>query len=347
MSRPTADRILPMQRAALLLVLVFVIGTVGFKIIGGSDVDLIDALFMTAITLTTVGYGETIEVSHSTGSEVFTVALLLMGVSSFLYFFSNVTAYIVEGTLDRALWRRRMEKLIKNMEDHYIVCGAGHTGRHIVRELTMTGRPFVVVEEDDEVVKTLVEELDEDFPRIMADATADETLMHAGIERAKGVFACVGSDKDNLIITFSARLLGDEALRIVCRCIDYKSMNKLRKAGANAVVSPNAIGGLRLVSEMVRPVAVEYLDMMLHDQERQLRVEDVIVTRDSKLVGKPVSSVHAHQPHDVMLVAIRRPDGTWVYNPSEEETLEQGDALVFIGSPEARIALEELAGLDH
>ena len=325
-----------LARAAGLIGLVFVLGVVGYSIIGGSEYGLIDAIYMTMITLTTVGYGEVIDLSGNPQGRLFTTALLVIGVGSFVYFFSNFTAFIVEGNLDRILWRRRMRRSLNALDHHYIICGAGRTGRHMIHELVATERPFVLIDIDEQRARALLDELHTQFPIIVGDATDDEVLRNAGIDRAIGLCAALSSDKDNLLITMTARMVRTD-LRIVARCTDQKISQKLQRAGANAVVSPNMIGGLRLVSELVRPDAVSFLDTMLRDQEKRLRIEEVSLAEGAKAIGRRVGELRRDDIEGLLIIAVRSmATDKWSFHPPDELELEAGHSLVFMSGPEAR-----------
>ena len=262
----------PLLRSGLFVVLAFAVGVVGYGILGSGAHRWLDAAYMTVITLTTVGYSEVIDMSGSPGGRIFTMLLLLWGVGAFLYFFSSLTAFLVEGHIQHLLWRRSMSRAIERLSGHVIVCGGGHTGQYILQELAATKRPFVLIESSQERVEELGKMLGGEFAAVIGDATDDDTLRAAAIDRASGLVACVSNDKDNLIATVSARMLRPD-LRIVSRCIDEKVEQKIRKAGANAVILPDQIGGLRMISEILRPTAVSFLDLMLRDRERNVRVE--------------------------------------------------------------------------
>lgn len=334
----------PMIRAALLLLLLTVVGAIGYKVVGGPDATWLDAVYMTAITLTTVGYGEAIDLSDSPGGRVFTVLLLGAGVGTFLYFFSNVTAFFVEGTLDHLFWRRRMARKTRRQSDHFIVCGGGHTGEHVVQELVETRRPVVLVERDPNRIAELQSKLG-DVAAVEGDATDDDTLHAAGVMRARGLITCLSSDKDNLLVTFSANSIRP-SLRIVSRCVDEEFRTKLDRAGASAVVSPNHIGGLRLVSEMIRPTVVSFLDIMLRDKEARLRVEELEIEAGSSLVGRTVGELRAGGRPGVTLIALRDASGDWASNPAPELRLEAGAQLIVICDPEGRALLEREGGAD-
>ena len=330
-----------LARAAMLIVVVFGIGVGGFKLVGGPDHSVVDAVYMTMITLTTVGYGETIPLEGHPLGQVFTVVLLLFGVGSFVYFFSNLTAFMVEGNLDELLWKRKMRRMIAALDNHYIVCGAGNTGVHVVKELVETERPFVLVEHDPERIKDLAEKFGRHFPAVIGDATDEEVLLEAGLAKAAGLAACIAEDKDNLLITVSAKMANPK-VRIICRCIDERTIPRVKKAGADAVVSPNMIGGMRIVSEMVRPNVVTFLDIMLRDKNKGLRVEEYEIEAGSVLAGKSVGYVRGKDLADVLVVAVKRGDGSWTFNPPDSDVLDPGMALIFMGNPAGRSAVEAL-----
>jgi voltage-gated potassium channel len=330
-------------RAAALLAIVFLTGVAGYRFFAAPDQGWVQALYMTVITLTTVGYGETVDVSAHPAAMLFTSALLLIGVSTFVFFFSNVTAFVVEGGLDRLLWRRKMDRHLAGLEGHVILCGAGNTGRHIARELLETGRPFVVVDESDDELQALHAELGSDFPSVQGDATDDDVLRRAAVDQAQGLIAVTSDDKNNLIVTVSARLLNPK-LRIVSRCVDRRVEDKIRKAGADAVVSPDLIGGLRIVSEMVRPTVVSFLDVMLRDKEKGLRIESVPVEAGSSVAGISVEQLRARDIGNALVVALARSRDDWEYNPPGDRTIEAGMEIVIMSNPDARQRLAALAG---
>jgi voltage-gated potassium channel len=332
----------PTLRAALLLGVVFLAGTVGYAWIGGEGHSWLDALYMTTITLTTVGFEEAIPVLEEPAAQVFTIALLLVGAGTFVYFVSNLTAFLVEGTLERIFWRRRMAHRIAALSDHFVVCGGGHTGEHVIAELLETERPFVLVERESARISQLQALFGREFPVVEGDATEDDVLVAAAVTRAQGLLLCTNSDKDNLVAIFTAHSLNPR-LRIVARCNDDRARQKLVRAGADAVVSPDRIGGLRLISEMVRPTVVGFLDQMMRDPVHRWRIEEVAVGAESSLDGTTVGEVRARSRDDLLVVAVHDVEGEWRYNPADGLILRAHMSLVFMGSPAARARLESAA----
>jgi len=317
----------------LLLLLIFVIGTLGYHSLCGTEdhpVHWFDALYMTVITLTTVGYGETIDLEHNPAGRAFTIFLLIFGMGILLYCVSSVTAFVVEGNVSELLRRQRMNRLISEMKDHYIICGAGETGIHVVEELHRTRHPFVVIEADADRVRR-IRRIDENIPIYEGDAEESGTLEAVGIERAKGLIAALAEDKDNIFLTITARQL-NPALRIISRGVGENAAEKLRRAGADGVVSPNFIGGMRMASELIRPAVVSFLDLMLRDSTRTVRVEEVTIPPGSALIGQALDQGRIHEETGLLVIALRFPgDESFRYNPGSEEVLKEGCALIVIG----------------
>ncbi|MCA9572208.1 MAG: potassium channel protein, partial [Myxococcales bacterium] len=320
---------------------VLLIGTAGFYVLPEETPEPLSALYMAVITLTTVGYGEVIDLNARPAGRVFTIVLLVFGVGSFLNFVSALTAFWVDGQATRMFWRRRMTRELAALEGHIIVCGAGHTGAWICRELLDTRRPFAVIERDPAHARDLTDALGAEVPLVLGDATDDDVLVAAGVARASSLVTCLSVDQENLVVALSARILTPH-LRIISRCIDERMEPKIRKAGADRVISPNRIGGLRMVSEAVRPGAVDYLDRMLRDRDAGLRVESTVIGEGSGLAGRDVAHLKAAEPR-IQLLAVRRGPDAWEDGPDGASVLRAGDQLVYTGGPEVRRAVEALA----
>jgi voltage-gated potassium channel len=326
-----------------IIVAVVVIGTVGFKIIGGSEKSVLDALYMTAITITTIGYGDVIGLDNKPLGKIFTIIYVFLGAGTIAYLFTTLAAYIIEGELRRVFRRRKMDKRIAKMRDHYIVCGIGMVGLYVVHEMYLTKRPFIAIDNDDTKLDVFkANNINADL--VVGDATENEILWKAMIEHAQGLFATTDSDNDNIVISLTARQL-NPSLRIVSRCNDTKNIDKLRRAGADSVVALNFIGGLRMASEMIRPHVTSFLDMMLRDKYSPMRVEEVHIPADSPFVGKPVKEIDFKTIGNIMLISARKPSGEWVYNPYPDTIVEKEMSLIIIATPqEKELLVEHVSG---
>jgi len=340
-----------MKRLAIGIIIVLTIlfaGTAGYRTIGawnGKDWSLVDCLYMTAITITTVGYGEVLDGMDSPElrgvTRPFSMILMIFGMGILLYAVSMVTASIVEGDLISILRRRKMLKEIEKLENHFIVCGAGRIGYHIAEELFLTKRPFVVIDTGDDKSERL-KRLNEDIIVFPEDALDDDTLITAGIKRARGLAATLPDDKDNLYLTMTAHQL-NPALRIVAKSVEEKSEKKLLQAGAASVVSPNFIGGLRVVSEMLRPKVVTFLDIMMRGKDPVMRIEEHEIAEGSSLAGRTLAESNIPRQTGVLVLAIKRADtNDYVFNPGSDAMLDVGSVLVVQGSTQAMEKLRRL-----
>lgn len=323
--------------AAVALLLAVLIGTFGYYTIGWyneTDWSLFECLYMTVITLTTVGYGETIDgnLAQIAGAREFTIFLIIFGMGSFLYFASTVTAILIEGDLKEAFRKKRMRKRIEGLSNHIIVAGVGTTGSHVVRELMATNTPLVAIDMDGDRCQDMAEEYGESqFLYIVGDATDDDILEDANLEQARGLVAALASDKDNLYLVVTARQCNPDC-RIVARATELSVLEKIKKAGADSCVSPNYIGGMRMVSEMIRPTTVKFLDVMLRDRETPMRIEDVTIGKGSKYDGVVLRDTDIRTQHKVSVLAVEESGGGgYVYNPDADMRLTAGMKLVVMG----------------
>lgn len=324
--------------------LVFLIGVVGFKLIGGSAWSWLDSLYMTVITLSTVGYGETLDISGNPAARIFAVVFIILCLGTIAFAVSSVTSFIVEGELRDILGRKRMQKRIARLKDHFIVCGTGETAQTIIGELEETKNRFVVVEPSRERIEKLSEHHEILF--VQGDPAEDEVLIEAGIERARGILLALATDEINLFVSITARSL-NPTVRIVTKGIELQSHKKMRKAGSNAVVSPSFIGGMRMVSEMIRPRVVSFLDLMLRDRGAAVRFEEVPVSEGSGLAGKTLAESRIKDRTGLLVAAVQRgPSGSIDYNPTGDSRINAGDTLIAIATPDQRLKLEKIAGAD-
>ena len=307
-------------------------GSFGYYFIFQAEHGFMRCLYMTVISLTTVGYGEVITVTGNVPAEIFTMVLITFGMGIILYGISTLTAVIVEGELSGILRKKRMEKKIQKLKNHYIVCGGGQTGRPVLAELIINREPVVLIEQDEETIERCKSTW-EDLLYVMGDAADDANLKAAGIENAKGVIVSLASDKDNLFTTMSARMLNSR-IRIVSRVIDTTLEAKMRRAGANAIVSPNYIGALRMASEMIRPAAVDFLDSMLRSSRGNLRIHEISIVEKSPLVDKNIIDAGLKQKFDLLVLGIRNNNKEIEFNPKPTRILASGETLIVMGEVE-------------
>ena len=310
----------------LLLVVVVAFGTTGYALIEGWSV--FDSLYMTVITVASVGYGE-IPRALSTSGRAFTMVLIVVGLGSMAYGLSTITAFWVEGDIAHIWERQKMERQIASLRDHIVVCGGGQTGRYIARELVQTRTPFVVVEQSAAQVEVL-KRLAPGLLSIVGDATDGDVLSAARVTTAAGLIAGMPSDKDNLFTILTAREL-NPSVRIVSRVITEESRPKLLRAGADAVVSIPTIGALRLASEAIRPHVVSVLDAMLRETD-SVRVQEIIVGEAA--AGRTLSDIRLHERAGITVFAVRRAaTRTHAFNPPADTVLDAGDVLIACADP--------------
>ncbi len=322
-----ASRSTNVFRGLVLMLFVIVVGTWGLILLEGFP--LLDALYMTIITISTVGFGEVRELSGA--GHVFVIFLIIGGLSVMTYTLGALAQYVIEGQFGTLLGRRRMERQIASLKGHYVICGHGRMGRILCAELQQEGASFVVVEGKPEEAEELREL---GYLVIEGDATHDEVLQKSGIERARGLVAVVSSDVDNLYIVLSAREMTRQEnprLYILARASDQQSMHKLRRAGADRVISPYQIGGMRLVQALLRPAVYDFVEVVTSSSGMDLMIEEMPVGRRSKLVGHLLRDSGIRQHYDLIIVGIKKDSGRMVFNPGPDEPIEAGDVLIVLG----------------
>jgi voltage-gated potassium channel len=315
---------------------VILFGTIGYSLVEGWGI--FDSLYMTVITLTTVGYHEVHALSQP--GRTFTIVLILVGVGTMLYTLSVGAKILLEGEIRDIFGRRKVSKKIRKMENHYIICGYGRMGRIICREMIQNGAPFVVVEKKPEVITSI----DKDILSISGDATQDTVLKEAGIERAKGLISVLSTDADNLYVVLSARGLNPR-LRIVARASDEGAERKLFRAGADNVVSPYFIGGLRIAQTILKPAVVDFIEFATKSGNIELQMEEVLVNESSRLVNKALDECGIRKDLGIIIVAIKRESGEMEFNPTSTSIIKKGDTLVAMGETRHLNALRELVGV--
>lgn len=321
------------------------IGVTGYRLI--LDADWFDALYMTIITLSTVGYGETVPgLDQSPAGRVFTMGLILLGTGTLVYFASMLTAFFVEGELTNLLRRRKMDKAIESLNGHVILCGAGNTGTHVAAELAAIGTSFIAIDSSQAAIDHALEQ--SAFPYLVDDASDEAVLRKAGVLKARGIVTMLPTDKDNLYVAFTVRQLNPNA-RIVARGLEPANRQRLLRAGADAVVIPDQIGGMRLISELVRPHVVGFLDRMLRPAagtgtpEAVWRIEEIEIAEGSTAVGKTLGALAIPEKIGVPVLGLTLPNqADPIYYPKAETLLPSGARLVVLAE---RAQVQELRQL--
>lgn len=320
--------------AFLALLATLFVGTVG--LILTEHLSLAQAIYLTVQTVTTVGYGDIIVNSNS--GHVFLVFLMLGGVGIMLYFAGLMMAFLIEGQLAGVYGRRKMNKKIAQLQDHIIVCGAGRVGRQVLYRLRKEGAACVIIEQKEDLANQMIEE---GFLVIHSDATHDETLKKARIDNAKGLIAALPEDSLNVFVTLTAKGL-NPSIHVVARMDQLESEKKLVRAGADKVISPAILGGLRMAMSILKPISMDYIETVIHDHNIEMEMVELRVDQASSLVGKTLSTSGIKQQTGAMILAILR-NKQVISNPGAEEEILQGDLLIVIGLREQLHRLEDVA----
>lgn len=319
-------------RSVVLLLLILFLGTCGYMALEGWDV--LDSLYMAVITLTTVGFAEVHEVGRA--GRVFTILLIFLGGGFWIYLVGTVVQFMVEGRIREIMGRRKLDNRIDRLADHYIVCGYGRIGRVITQHLKDMPTGVVVMEKEQEMAATL----DADgMLYVMGDAAEEENLVRAGIMRAKYLVAALATDMDNVYLVLTARQLNPD-LFIVARSGDIRAQSKLRAAGANRVESPYDMGATSMALRILRPTVTNFLDMVLTRQQKDIQMEEMVVDAGSRLVGAKLMDSGIRQDLDLIIISIKRADGSMLFNPSSETKIMAGDTVIAVGDYDNLVKFE-------
>ncbi len=326
--------------AVTAIVVLLTIGTVGYRLLV-PQMPWFECFYFTLITVTTIGYGEPPQVGYgqNEAARYFTVFLILIGVGTIGYCISVAAQTLLEFELLSTLGKRKMFKDINSLTGHFIVCGAGRVGMKIIKEIAHRNQNFVVIDQDEAIAEKL---LNQGHLVLMGDSTNDEVLRGAGIMRARGLVAAVSSDPDNLYITLTARDMNKD-LYIVARANEEGAIRRLVKAGANKVVSPSLTGANQMAQMLLRPAVADFLELATMQEQFELEMEQVEILHGSPFINSPLKGTGIRSKLNVIVIAIKRHKGDMIFNPSAETVIEEGDAMVAIGSHTNLEGLEKMA----
>lgn len=318
----------------IILLVVVTVGILGYALIEGWS--FLESVYMLIITLFTVGFREVHDLS--TAGRILTMFIIVSGVGTAIYAAGQVVEMMVEGQIIGYRRRRNMEKKIKEMKDHYIICGFGRVGHQVAKEFDTEKVHYVVIDSKPETAEELEPK---GIPYIIGNMTSDEKLEEAGIRRAKGLIACADSDVDNTFVTLSARALNRD-LYIVARASQRDTEEKMKMAGANRVISPYFISGRRMAALATKPVASDFLDMVMHGEHLEFSLREIAIPERSPLLDKSLEEAQIRQKSGATVLAIRKPDGVFNLQPLAVSRIEKGDVLVVIGTQEQLELLERM-----
>jgi voltage-gated potassium channel len=312
--------------ALIILLTIFIIGTFGFHFIEGWS--FVDSFYTTIATLSTVGYGDFSP--ETTAGKLFAVFVIIFGVGMMFYTLVLLAETFIEGRLRNLLGRGKVEKIIDKMHNHYIICGGGRIGFLICRELMAGKMPCVVIDNSPEVIQKAQ---DEGFICFKGDATQDKILIKAGIKRAKGVVCVLPSDAENLYVILTAKELNQQVY-IISRSEEEESEHRLLRAGADRVMSPYTLGGVRMAMAILRPAMLDFIEITTRQQSLELRMEEVSVCKNSQFISKSLEDSGIRKRYGLIIVAVKKDSGKMIFNPMANYIIAEGDRLIAMGEDE-------------
>ena len=324
----------PLFSGGIFLFFVFLLGLYIYVGVVGST--WLDSFYQVVITLSTVGFTEVRPLSNE--GRMLTSVLILLGVGSFAYLVGSFTQVIVEGHLRNFIGRRRVQKIIRSLEDHFIICGFGRIGSVVAKEIGKEGFPVVIVENDPEVIRKLDAE---NLLYIEGDATSDQVLLSANLESARALITALNQESKNVYVTLTARQLAPN-LTIIARAEREDSLKKLKFAGANRVLTPHIIGGMRMAQVVLRPTVTDFLELAMQGRHLDLQMEELEISPQSELVGKDLIQSDIRPEFNLIIIAIKKQDGEMNFNPQPQTVIKAGDTLVAVGKQENLERLQEI-----
>lgn len=324
-----------MWKPVALIIIIIFIGTIGFHVI--EEMSFFDSLYMTIITISTVGFKEVKE-PLTPGGRLFTIFIILGGVGTAIFAFTKIAEAVYEGGINQYWRRRRMEKTIKNLKDHYIICGHGRMGQIVRERLEEENLPFIVIDKNENKLASL--KGNSKCLYILGDATQEEVLLRAGIKRAKALAALLPSDADNLYLVLTVKLI-HPSIFVLSKAMDEEGEKKILQIGANRVVSPYKLSGFKIAQSLIRPTLVDFMDLIIRRKELSLYMDEFVVTKESKIASRSIVECDLRRQANVIVVAVKKPGKDIIFNPSPETKIGAGDTLLVLGDKDAIVQFEK------
>ncbi len=316
----------------LILSFIFFGGAFGYYYLGRGEWSFVDCAYMTFITLSTIGYGETFDLTNRPEVRIYTMLIITFGLGAFAYYFSRLVSYIIEGELRNFFWNKKMIKKSAKLSNHIIVCGAGKTGVNAIEELVASKKEVVIVENRDEIIEFLKSEIGDKVPIIQGDATDDDILISAGIKNAYGLISTLPHDKDNIYVVISAKHINPN-LKLITKSIDPKTVKKFYSVGADYVVSSKRIGGIRMAAQMISPVTVNFVEALISHKENRHFIDAVSVPESSPLIGRRLGKVNIRQHTKALILAYKlEASNDYHLLPSSETIFRKNMELIVLAS---------------
>ncbi len=326
-------------RYIVILISILIIGTAGFMYI--ENFSFVESLYTTVVILSTVGYSGGARSLDQRG-EIFAVFMIAIGIGFVTYGASGLFKAVIEGEFKKTIGRFKVTKAIENLRDHYILCGMGRIGSIVAQKLKANNIPFIAIDKDPKILP-LIE--NNDYLFLQGDGTDEEVLRKAGIEKAKGIIAVMANDSDNVYTILTARDI-NPPIFIISRAGEIASISKLYKAGANRVISPYIIGGEKIAQSIIKPNVIDFMELAIADNF-ELKIEELAIQDGSELDSRTVEQAKIRQLYDITIVAVRKPDGEFVYNPTPQFMLNKGDILIAVGRADSLEKFEKLTSPKH
>jgi len=318
------------QNVGKLTFIFMIVATMIYYIIGGGQWSLFDCFYMTVISITTVGYGEIMDFSQNQWGRAFSIVVVIWGYILLVYFVSVLSELLVTGEIKKFFKMKRVKKMVDKYENHFILCGFGEMGKNVAKEIVASYRQLVIIDSNPDIDDMVQKNFDKPVATINGNASDEEVLIAAGIKKASGLILALPEDKDNLFILVTAKSINPNIF-IATKVVHEHNSSKFKNAGAAKTISPSRIGGLRLASEVLRPTVTNFLDVMLRDKQKNLRIDEIELTEGMECINRTLQESAFRNKTNVLIMAVAFSNDDFIYNPPANHKLETGQKLIVLG----------------